>query len=50
MDLSDESLTFAATPPHEALRFLVSLLMSPEPGEEDHVMMFIDITRHIRIA
>ena len=45
MDLNDASLTFSATPPYECLRMLISLTMTPLPGEEDHVLMFLDITR-----
>ncbi len=45
MDLNDPSLTFSATPPYEALRMIISLLMTLQPGEEDHVLMFLDETR-----
>ena len=45
MDLTDASLTFSAAPPYEALRLLVSLTMTPLPGEEHDVLMFMDITR-----
>ncbi|CAK0861788.1 unnamed protein product, partial [Prorocentrum cordatum] len=46
MDLGDPSQTFSATPPHEALRMLISFCCSPRNAEEDqHVLMFLDITR-----
>ena len=45
MDLTDPTLTFAATPPYECLRMLVSLTMTPRAGEEQDVLMFLDITR-----
>ena len=42
----DNAQTFSATPPYEALRLLVSFVMSPrDTGEKSHVLMFIDITR-----
>ncbi|CAK0899647.1 unnamed protein product, partial [Prorocentrum cordatum] len=46
MDLGGPSQTFSATPPHEALRMLISFCCSPRNAEEDqHVLMFPDITR-----
>ena len=42
----DNAQTFSATPPYEALRLLVSFVMSPRDADEkSHVLMFIDITR-----
>ena len=42
----DNAQTFSATPPYEALRLLVSFVMSPrDKDEKSHVLMFIDITR-----
>ena len=34
LDLGDPSQTFSATPPYEALRFLVSMVMSPRTKAE----------------
>ena len=46
MDTSDPSQTFSATPPYEALRFLISMTTTPlDKSEDDFVLMFIDITR-----
>ena len=46
LDLGDPTQTFSATPPYEALRCLVSMVMSPRTREEEsHVLMFLDITR-----
>ena len=45
MDLDDDSLTLSATPPCEDLRLVVSLKMTPKPGEEHDVLMLMDITR-----
>ena len=42
----DNAQTFSATPPYEALRSLVSFVMSPrDKDEKNHVLMFIDIMR-----
>lgn len=42
----DASQTFSATPPYEALRFLVSCVMTPRKRrDQGHVLMFLDITR-----
>lgn len=42
----DVSQTFSATPPYEAMRFLVSCVMTPrDRWGEGHVLMFLDITR-----
>ena len=42
----DNSQTLSATPPCEALRLLVSFVMSPRnKDEKSHVLMFVDITR-----
>ena len=42
----DNAQTYSATPPCEALRLLVSFVMSPrDTDEKSHVLMFIDITR-----
>ena len=47
----DNAQTFSATPPYEALRLLVSFVMSPrDTDEKSHVLMFIDITRAHRIV
>eukprot|EP00971_Amphidinium_carterae_P352695 6492705-Amphidinium_carterae.2 len=43
--ITDPSQTWSATPPYEALRFMVSLCMTPMEGEEEYVLQFIDITR-----
>ena len=46
MDTTDPPQTFPATPPYEALRFLISMTMTPmDKTEDDFVLMFIDITR-----
>ena len=46
IDTSDTAATFAATPPYEALRFLLSCWMTPRTNEEwSHVVVFIDISR-----
>ena len=46
LDSSDVAATFAATPPYEALRFLLSCWMTPKSRDEwDHVVVFIDISR-----
>ena len=43
---ADNAQTFSATPPYEALRLLVSFVMSPRNHEEvSHVLMFVDNTR-----
>ena len=43
---ADNAQTVSATPPYEALRLLVSFVMSPRDQEEkSHVFMFIDTTR-----
>ena len=42
----DNSQTFSATPPYEALWLLVSFVMSPrDTDQKNHVLMFVDITR-----
>ena len=42
----DNAQTFSATPPYEALRLLVSFVMSPRnKDKKSHLLMFIDITR-----
>jgi len=42
----DVAATFAATPPLEALRYLLSLAMTlPPPAGDDWVLVFIDISR-----
>eukprot|EP00971_Amphidinium_carterae_P078308 1549134-Amphidinium_carterae.1 len=43
--ITDPSQTWSATLPYEALRFMVSLCMTPREGEEEYVLQFIDITR-----
>ena len=46
MDTSDPSQTFSATPPYEALRFLISMTMTPiDKSEDDFVLILMDITR-----
>ncbi|CAK0839184.1 unnamed protein product [Prorocentrum cordatum] len=46
MELGAPSQTFSATPPHEALRMLISVCCSARNVEEDqHVIMFLDMTR-----
>ena len=42
----DNAQTFSATLPYEALRLLVSFVMSPRnKDEKSHALMFIDVTR-----
>eukprot|EP00971_Amphidinium_carterae_P317227 6306678-Amphidinium_carterae.1 len=52
--VTDVAQTFSATPPFECLRMLLSMLMTPlDEGEQNHVMVFIDITRahpHCRMS
>eukprot|EP00971_Amphidinium_carterae_P259324 5145561-Amphidinium_carterae.1 len=43
--ITDPAQTWSATPPYEALKFLCSMCMSPQEGEEGYVLQFIDITR-----
>ena len=46
MDLHCIAETFSATPPYEALRFIVSVTMTPRTAvEEEHVLLFLDVTR-----
>ena len=46
MDITDPALTFSAAPPYEALRFLVSLWMTPSGKKQQGCqLLFIDITR-----
>eukprot|EP00971_Amphidinium_carterae_P338220 6475462-Amphidinium_carterae.1 len=44
--LTDPAQSYASAPPYEALRFLLSMTMSPrDETEASFVLMFIDITR-----
>ena len=45
-DPHDAAAVCSATPPYEALRFLLSMIMTPQTQQEaNHVVMFIDISR-----
>jgi len=46
IDPENTAAVFSATPPYEALRLIISSLMSPRtPEEQEHVLTFIDISR-----
>ena len=46
INADDVAATFAATPPYEALRFLLSCWMTPQTAEQgEYVAVFIDISR-----
>ena len=46
IDPENTAAVFSATPPYEALRMIISMLMTPKtPEEREHVLTFIDISR-----
>lgn len=46
IDPENTAAVFSATPPYEAMRMIISMLMTPRtPEEHDHVLTFIDISR-----